>query len=349
LAELYLRAGAIDLAQEEAQEVLKRQPQSIQANLILGNAYFNKRNGVRAQHYFGEIIRIAPANPIGYFHMGRTLLAQRRNSEALTQFEKALSIQPNFLEALQSIVAIHISQKETRKAIGRVEAQIKTSPGNPFFYNLLGSVHESNKDKSQAEENYKKAIDLNPNIAGFYISLGNFYRRQNMAQMAIEKYKTAIQKDRNSLPAHMSLGIIYEMQKQFDQAKEYYQKALKINPRFLPAANNLAYLYADQGGNIDEALNLAQMAKGQAPEDPHISDTLGWIYYKKNIYPRAIVYLKEANEKISKHPILQYHLGMAYYKNGDRELAKRELERALKLDPKFPGSEEARETLKKLE
>jgi tetratricopeptide (TPR) repeat protein len=131
-------------------------------------------------------------------------------------------------------------------------------------------------------------------------------------------------------------------------AKGYYQKALKINPKFLPAANNLAYLYADSGENIDEALNLAKMAKGQAPEDPHISDTLGWVYYKKNIYSRAIVYLKEANEKISNHPILRYHLGMAYYKNGDKELAKSELKKALNLDPQFPGSDEARETIKKL-
>lgn len=38
--------------------------------------------------------------------------------------------------------------------------------------------------------------------------------------------------------------------------------------------------------NIDETLNLAQSAKREVPEDPHISDTLGWIYYKKKYsYP----------------------------------------------------------------
>jgi tetratricopeptide (TPR) repeat protein len=123
---------------------------------------------------------------------------------------------------------------------------------------------------------------------------------------------------------------------------------LKINPKFTPAANNLAYLYADKGENIDEALNLAQGAKGQFPEDPHISDTLGWVYYKKNILSRAIVYLKEANDKVPSHPIMRYHLGMAYYKNGEKENARRELKRALELDPKFPGSEEAKDTLTKL-
>jgi Flp pilus assembly protein TadD len=104
----------------------------------------------------------------------------------------------------------------------------------------------------------------------------------------------------------------------------------------------------DQGGNIDEALNLAQEAKRQFPDDPHISDTLGWAYYKKNIFSRAVTYLKEANEKITDNPAMRYHLGMAYYKNGNKEEAKRELKKALELDPKFIGAEEAKEVLQSL-
>jgi tetratricopeptide (TPR) repeat protein len=146
----------------------------------------------------------------------------------------------------------------------------------------------------------------------------------------------------------MGLGIIYDTQKKYDQAKEYYQKALKINPKFVPAANNLAYLYAEKGENVDEALSLAQSAKEQFPDDPHISDTLGWVYYKKNVFSRAIVYLKEANDKIQNNPMTRYHLGMAYYKNGEKENAKRELKKALELDSKFEGAEEAKEVLSKL-
>ena len=70
----------------------------------------------------------------------------------------------------------------------------------------------------------------------------------------------------------------YDTDKKYDKSKEYYQKAFKINPKSPPGANNLAYLYAEKGGNIDEALNLAQSAKKQFSDDPHIFDTLGWVY-----------------------------------------------------------------------
>jgi len=60
-------------------------------------------------------------------------------------------------------------------------------------------------------------------------------------------------------------------------------------------------------------------------------------------------YLKEANRKITDNPVMRYHLGMAYYKNGDTEKAKKELRRALEFDSKFYGLEEARVTLKLIE
>ncbi|MBS3907273.1 MAG: tetratricopeptide repeat protein [Syntrophaceae bacterium] len=64
---------------EEAQEILKRDPKSIQAHLALGNAYLLKRDIPKAGKSFEEVIQIAPDNPAGYFHKGRILLAQRNS------------------------------------------------------------------------------------------------------------------------------------------------------------------------------------------------------------------------------------------------------------------------------
>ena len=158
----------------------------------------------------------------------------------------------------------------------------------------------------------------------------------------------AIDKGPNSLSACMALGLIYEGEKDYAKAQGYYEKALKINPNFVPAANNLAYIYAERGGNIDVALNLAQKAREQVPDDAHISDTLGWIYYKKNVFGTAISYLKESVEKDPNQPMTRYHLGMAYYKNGNRDLAKKELAEALRLNPNFEGSVDAKKTLEAL-
>jgi tetratricopeptide (TPR) repeat protein len=213
---------------------------------------------------------------------------------------------------------------------------------------MIGSIYEINKDLTNAEGNLKKAIELGPNMPSLYVSLANFYMRQKMIDKAKGQYTATLEKEPNNLYSHMALGMIFENEKDFTKAQAAYEKALQINPNFTPAANNLAYLYAERGGNIDMALNLAQKAKEQVQDDPHISDTLGWIYYKKNVPSRAIVYLKEAAEKLPNEAMIRYHLGMAYYKNGNRDLAKKELDEALKIDPKFQGADEARATLNAL-
>ena len=162
------------------------------------------------------------------------------------------------------------------------------------MYNMLGGLQEANKDLANAEGNLKKAIELAPNLPALQISLANFYMRQKMVDKAKSQYSATLEKSPNDLSAHMALGMIYESEKDFTKAQASYEKVLQINPNFPPAANNLAYLYAERGGNIDMALNLAQKAKEQAPDDPHISDTLGWIYYKKNVPSRAVVLPKRS-------------------------------------------------------
>ena len=93
------------------------------------------------------------------------------------------------------------------------------------------------------------------------------------------------------------------------------------------AANNLALLYLDSGENIDVALQHAQTAVAAMPEVPEVLDTLGWIYYKKNLSAQAIPPLARSVEKQPKNPVYHYHLGLAQVLAGD-SLAGQKCQRA---------------------
>ena len=58
-----------------------------------------------------------------------------------------------------------------------------------------------------------------------------------------------------------------------------YEAALAVNPRYSDAANNLAMLLVNEDSTSSRALELAEMAKAASPDDPRISDTLGWVLY----------------------------------------------------------------------
>ena len=169
-----------------------------------------------------------------------------------------------------------------------------------------------------------------------------------MVDKAIREYEAAIDKNPNHVLAHMLLGVIYDSKKDFSQARKQYEKVLDINPDFAPAANNLAWLEAEHGGDIDRAFRLAQTARENVPDDPSVADTLGWVYYKKNILTKAIAYLEESREKLPEHPVIRYHLGMAYFRNGQLRSAEKELKEALTLSPDFDGADEAKKALESM-
>ena len=57
----------------------------------------------------------------------------------------------------------------------------------------------------------------------------------------------------------------------------------------------------------------------------------------------------ESAAKFPSNPEVHYHLGMTYYKLGEREAARQALAKALQVSSTFPGLEDARRTLVELE
>ena len=266
----------------------------------------------------------------------------------MSEFEKAISLNPQLIQPLAHIMGILIEQGGADKAIERANKQLTASQNSPLIYNLIGKAYLVKKDDKKAEEYFNKSIEIDKNTLASYMDLGALYVRNKTYDKAIARFEEAIKVNPNYLQPYMLIGILYDSQKNHDKAKEYYEKSLKIDPKFAPAANNLAWIFAEHGGNIDIALDLAQRAKEKLPEDPGVSDTLGWIYYKKGAYLKAISLLKDSSEKLQENPTIHYHLGMAYYKNGNKELAKWELNTALKLNPKLEEAEEAKRTISSL-
>jgi len=94
---------------------------------------------------------------------------------------------------------------------------------------------------------------------------------------------------------------------------------------------------------------LARTASAKLPNLPNVMDTMGWIYYKTGAYASAVDVLKGCVEKAPKNPTYHYHLGMSYFKAGDRLRAKSHLDQAVTLNSDFLGADEARRTLASLQ
>ena len=115
---------------------------------------------------------------------------------------------------------------------------------------------------------------------------------------------------------------------------EAMRKVISLDPKHANALNYLGYTYADLGRNLDEAERLIKEALKYKPNDGYITDSLGWVYYKKGEYDKALIYLKKAIELVPDDPIMLEHTGDAYLKLNDRENALKYYKKSLKVKEK---------------
>ena len=106
----------------------------------------------------------------------------------------------------------------------------------------------------------------------------------------------------------------------------------------------------DSGGNLDEALSLAQSAQRSAPNSPGAADTLGWVYYHKGEYSLALNLLQRAlklqqSQSTADSADIHYHLGLAYQKTSRPASARQHLEQALKIAPNYPAADDIKKQL----
>lgn len=85
----------------------------------------------------------------------------------------------------------------------------------------------------------------------------------------------------------------------------------------------------------EEARKLLETAFDSRVNDPAGQSTLGLVYFKLGIYPRALAIYRRLVQDHPSEPALRLNLGLVYLKTGQTECAARELEAAVTLAPDY--------------
>jgi Flp pilus assembly protein TadD len=299
-----------------------------------------------AEQDLEKSIEVAPQNPIGYTRMGALRTLQKNYSVAYQYYDKALQLNPGYLEALEGLVAVDVRQNRLQAAIDRVREQIARVPDNSQYYQLLSGLFAMDKDMVNAEAAMQKAADIgNPEAL---LQLGVLQATRGDSDRALANYRRLVQEKPHDIRGYVMLASLLEARGDYPQAQELYEKALQVSPDNPVVANNLAYLMLQHGGNLAVATSLAQVARRGMPNSVYSADTLAWAYYHTGDYFLAVDLLRQATTDAPENATYQYHLGLAYEKINDKRHAREHLERALQIDPKNARNQEIRTALEEL-
>ena len=343
LSELKIRTGNSAAAVDLLVPLTKERPQIAQAQYLLASAYLAQQKSDQAAAVYRQMTELFPKDPQPSFLLGNVLLRQGQQAEARKAFEKSHEISPDYLPAVERLMDLDIATQQYAPAMDRVQKLIDKDPKLAQPWTLRAKIYLAQQNFVHAEPDLLKAIDLDPKLEPAYELLAQLYVASNRSEEAIAKL-TAFVEQNKTVPALMQLAMINERLKHFDAARDAYEKLLTVAPNFPLALNNLAVLYSEHLGELDKAYDLAKRAKA-AVNEPHIADTLGWIFFKKGDYSDALPLLQEGAGKLPDLPEIQFHLGMAYYMLGDEGPARVALQKAVDARADFPAKDEARRRL----
>jgi cellulose synthase operon protein C len=336
------RRDAAGLAQE-ADQIIALQPAAPDGYLLRAIADIDRKQFATADEYIHRSLEKGPNNPAAYVQLGNLRMAQSQFAEAQKAYQQALDQDPNSTDALGGVLNVDQVQKQPDKAIATAKTQLARYPKNVGFHIMLGQLlMDQKKDLAGAEQEFKQASDLDPKNSGALVQLGMVQNLRGATDQALQTYLDGAKNNPKEAAFHLLAGGIYETKQDWEHAQQEYKKVLEIQPENPLASNNLAYVMLQQGGNVDLAFTMAQTARRQLPDNPNSADTLGWAFYHKHVYTSAITLFKEAVKKDPDNPLFNYHLGLAYAKNGQAALAKQQLDRVVRLKPNSPEVDELR-------
>ncbi|WP_137390046.1 tetratricopeptide repeat protein [Rhodoligotrophos defluvii] len=245
---------------------------------------------------------------------------------ALTYARLTLSLKPS-LPAVQTLLGdIFENMKQYRAAIAAYE---KVQFGSALRPNadIRIAINLSELDqKDEARAHLERLIKRDPKNYEALVTLGTILRSQSKFAEAATYYTKALDTVGELTQRNWSVlyfrGISYERSKQWDKAEADFLKALELEPDQPLVLNYLGYSWLEQDRNLDEAMKMIEKAVEQRPNDGFIIDSLGWAYYKRGDYARAVEELERAVELQPNDAAINDHLGDAYWRVGRKLEAK---------------------------
>ena len=342
LAGLSLSAGEKRAALQYAEEARAAEPASLVPRVALVRSLLATGDLVRAENEVHLLLERAP-NAAVVHHLNGTLQTMQNNVVAARKsFERALELSPGYFDALGGLTYLDLTAKVPAQAIARLEPEIAKRPDSAPLLALVAKAHIAAGDKAKAEQALRRAVLADSRFVLGYTMLAQLYLDQGRMDEARSEFEGMVTRDPSAVFARTMVGILLEAQGRLDEARKSYEATVSSTGNAPVAANNLAFLYAEQGTNLDVALQLATSAKQRMPDDPSVDDTIGWVYYKKGLPSLAIKPLEESVKRLPDRADVRFHLGLTYLKLGDKAKARSTIEHALKLDPRVGGDEAKR-------
>lgn len=355
-----------DLARAEAHEAVRLRPDWDLAAVFEAQLWLPK-DAPKGLALLKGYVESYPSSRDARLYYARALLEQKRYSESREQFQTLLKDSPGNTEVAFAIALLSLQLGELDRAERELEQTLvkgNKDAGTVHYY--LAQLHEARKDEAAAIEHYRKVQ------SGDYVYAARLREGQLLAKAGkLEEARDALHRA-PAIQRQQRINLIVLEGQMLRDAKQYEElfkvlsdglekfpnqpqflfetalaadklgktelfeqllrKLLTIAPDTAHAYNALGYSFLERNVNVAEGMQLVEKAYQLAPNDPAITDSVGWGHYRLGNLEKSLEYLRRAYA-LEPDPEIAAHLGEVLWLQGSKEEALQVLQAAAKAHP----------------
>ncbi len=290
---LYIEQGDVLSDLRRYEEAINSYSQGINRNPYLFG-YINRGNAYIALNYYdkaiadyNKAITLQPNFALAYTNRGNVYKDLKQYDKAIVDYNKAIALEADFALAYYNRGSAYVVLKQFDRAIADYNRAITLQPNFALAYYNRGNAYKELKQYDKVIADFDKVIALQPYYAIAYYNRGNTLKALKRYDKAIKDYNKAIALQSDFAEAYNSRGNAYADLKQYDKAITDYDKIIALQPNFALAYSNRGLTYNDLK-QYDKAIVDHNKAIALQPDLAQAYQNRGVTYLDLKQYDKAI-------------------------------------------------------------
>lgn len=318
------------LATQLVADYVRKHPQSDDVRLAYARELSDQKRYPEAQIQFEQLLQTNPNNLSIIYALAITHIQQshwQQASQYLQNYLQTLATQPN-QQGDPTQVQLLLSQVEEEQgdydeALHWLNEAENTAPSQQIDLRRAQILaHQKRIPEAVAIlEKLRNETDIPEEKIRFIQAEAQIMRENNDLNGAFTVLKQATQTYKDNSNLLYDLAMVAEMKKNYREMETSLRKVIQLDPSMQHAYNALGYSFAERNIRLPEALALITKAYNMSPNDPFITDSMGWVEYRLGHLDRAEEYLRRAYT-LRDDPEIGVHLGEILWVRNKKEEAR---------------------------
>lgn len=257
--------GHVDEAIGAVKQALAKDPEIVEAYMLLGNFYKKVKRPEDAIAAYRDALARDSEHHNALFSLAVAYKDEGRFDEARVGFERARELDPRNGKVLWQLADLWMRRGDPARAEAVISDALERRIDEHRFLLKLGEIRIEAKRFDEAERALKAALDKKPGLALAHFDLGLAYEGQGQIEKAIASYEAELATHRDAFRAAFNAAKLLQKTGRGNEAIAHFRRVVEIEPTF-----GTGHLYLAQAlleaGDLDGAERSARTGLQNSPE-----------------------------------------------------------------------------------